>query len=470
MTLSASDIKFRKALTQTDTTLNGGRKGAVEVVSAVRHNLFPRVTKAERTAGVTRYRKEFWCNENADDDVAYGAMLWLEHRSNGGDRFSIALGTQTDRQSDMLALSPIWKSTGQLAAVLNGGETSVQITMEAADAEFEPGSKLHISDKFLAGQTIAAGVVAGDSVELVTGTWEKIGATSSIEYPYGLYIGGNMVMTEQGSTNEEWLTIEEGLHTDEVLGTGDGSDTTPSLFGLTGPVCALTGYLPVITATCGSATRTVNVSATGACSGYCVAGQLNMTTGVWTTPLEFTSAPDNSTDITCTYYERPYSYAGSVATVQLSDQVANAFATANTFVGCCIDVSEVKPTVSNWVESSSAGTYDESTYPLIMFNDGTEQDTWTLSFSSSTIFSVSGAAIGSLGAGSVGSDFSPVNPATGQPYFTISAAGWAGLWAVGEIVVFRTDPAAIPIWIRQIVPAVCAAEPNNLVTLGFYTE
>jgi hypothetical protein len=59
MAVQASDIKFLKSVTVTDTGVNGGRKGQVEVVSGARHNLFPRVTKAERTAGVTRYRKEF---------------------------------------------------------------------------------------------------------------------------------------------------------------------------------------------------------------------------------------------------------------------------------------------------------------------------------------------------------------------------------------------------------------------------
>ncbi len=64
MAVVATDIKFRKSAIVTDTGSNGGRKSQTEVVSGTKHNLFPRITDAERTAGGTRYRKEFWINED----------------------------------------------------------------------------------------------------------------------------------------------------------------------------------------------------------------------------------------------------------------------------------------------------------------------------------------------------------------------------------------------------------------------
>ena len=92
MTISASDIKFRKSVVQTDTTANGGRKGSTEVMSGSKHALFPRVTKSQRVAGLTRYRKEFYCNENADDESAYGVLIYLMLPSTSEDRFYIAGG------------------------------------------------------------------------------------------------------------------------------------------------------------------------------------------------------------------------------------------------------------------------------------------------------------------------------------------------------------------------------------------
>ena len=49
MSVVASDIRFRKSTVVTDIATNGGRVGYVEVLSGVKHGLFPRITKAERT-------------------------------------------------------------------------------------------------------------------------------------------------------------------------------------------------------------------------------------------------------------------------------------------------------------------------------------------------------------------------------------------------------------------------------------
>lgn len=473
MTISASDITFKKSVTVTDTSANGGRKGHVAVVSGARHSLFPRVTKAERTAGVTRYRKEFMCNGNADDDIAYDAMVFLEFPSNGGDRFAVGKGTQTDTQGDLATAVPIWTGVGSLQTALSGGETSVALTMESDDFIFPNGGYLHLTNKFMTSQTIESGVAVGDSVVLSGGTWRRVAATSDITYPTGLCVGSDAVMTIQATTHEEWLALADNLYEDEDIGTGDGADTSPELTTLAhvaNGIYAQAGGLPVVTATCGGVTKTVNVAADGSCSGNCLAGQLNMATGVWTTDITWTSAPDNATDITVTYRENCFSYAGNIATVELSGQVANAYSTANSYGAGCIHEAELKPASANWSENSAAGTYDESAYPLTLFNDGTEYDLWTLTFTGATAFTVSGANEGSVGTGSISVDFSPTNPNTGQPYFTIARNGWGGVWSSGETITFTTAPAGLPIWWREIVPPATAAESNNIAVLGWYLE
>lgn len=484
MTIASTDIKFRKSVVQTDLSSNGGRKGIVEIVSGVRHALFPRVTASQLTAGLVRHRKMFYSNENADDESAYGVMVFLFRPSNAGDQFYIAKGTQSDIQSAFARKSAIdtyastrydrvWTGCGQLETALSGTETSVSLTMEDNDFEFPNGGYLYLANHTMTSQTVDADVKVGDSVTYSSGSWSKITHTTDINYPNGWYMGSNEVLTIQETTTEEFLQIAENLYEDEDIGTGDGSDTTPTLSTLThhtNGICRQPDYLPVVTATCGSTTRTVNIAADGTCSGYCSAGQLNMATGAWTTPINFTTAPDNSTDITITYAENCYSYSGNVVTVELTDQVANAYTTATTF-GCgCIYEDEVKCEVSGWSETSSAGTYDETTYPLVMYNDGTVYDTWTLTFSSSSAFSVSGAYYGSVGSGTVSGDFSPTNSDTGQPIFTIDKDGWGGTWANGDTVVFTTSPAGLPILICQEVPTGTSAESNNVVAFGSYTE
>jgi hypothetical protein len=474
MSVQASDIKFKKSVVVTDTNANGGRKGQVEVISGARHNLFPRVTKAERVAGVTKYRKENFCNENAADDTAYDLMLFLEFPSNGGDHFALGEGTQIDTQGDLATSLPSWLGVGQLNTALTGGETTVKLDMEADDFVFPNGGYLHISNKFETGQTVDADVGIGDSCEYGGGTWSRIAATDDITHPNGLYVGGNVVMTNQITTNEEWPQLKDNLYTDEDIGDGDGANATPALTTLahnTNGICSQSGILPVITSTCGGGSQTVNVAADGSCSGDCSAGELNMVTGVWTTDITWTSAPTNATDITATYRENCFLFALNTVTIYLEDQIANAYTTAKSYGAGCLFTSEVTPVVADWVETSVDGTYDEAGHPVTLYNDGTEQDTITITFTNDAgAFSCSGANDGSMGNGSTGGDFSPTNPDTGQPFFTLAAAGWGGTWLTSDTSVFSTAPASYPIWWKETVPSATAVQSDNLCVLGFYCE
>ena len=484
MTVSASDIKFRKSVVQTDTDVNGGRKGMVEVVSGARHALFPRVTKSQREAGLIRYRKQFYCNENPDDESAYGVLIYLMRPSNAGDRFYIAKGIQRDIQSQFrrkvnvdtyasTRYARTWMGCGQLEVALSGGEAQIQLAMESDDYQFPNDGYLYLSNNTMTGQTIDSDVRIGDSVHFSVGSWSKVAHTNDITYPYGWCVGENEVLSIQESTHEEFLRIAKNEYADEVIGTGDGVSETVSLSQLAhhvNGICRQAELLPVVKATCGGVERTVNVAADGSCSGYCSAGQLSMNTGAWIVPITWTTAPDNGTDIVATYCEQAFFYTGNVATIELADQVANAYAVANTFGAGCIYEDEVKCSWDNWNKNSSAGTYDETTYPPVLFNDGTVEEDWTLTFTTGSTLSVSGAFYGSVGTGSVGADFSPINPDTGQPYFTIRTAGWAGTWTSGDMVSFSTHPSAIPVLLENEVPAGTDQEPNNMVPIGSYTE
>jgi hypothetical protein len=484
MTVSASDIKFRKSVVQTDTDANGGRKGMVEVISGTRHALFPRVTKTQRDTGLIRYRKQFYCNENADDESANGVLIYLMRPSNAGDRFYLAEGTQRDIESQFRRKTSVsayastrfartWMGCGQLEAPLAGAESAVSLAMEANDYQFPNDGYLHLSNSTMAGQTIDANVKVGDSVIFSAGSWSRTSHTNDITYPNGWCVGPNEVLSIGPSTKEEFLRIAKNEYAAEVIGAGTGADASPALTQLvnrTNGICRQSGLLPVVLATCGAVQRTVNVAADGSCTGYCSAGVLNMETGAWTTPITWTTAPDNLTNITVTYCERAFSFIGNVATVELAVQVANAYAVAGTYGSGCIHETEVKCSVDSWVETSAAGTFNEVTHPLSLYNDGTVEEDWTLIFTSATNYSVSGAYYGSLGFGAVGANFSPVNPDTGQPYFTILALGWGGTWANGETITFTTHPSALAILLEEEVPAATGQEPNNMVPVGSYTE
>jgi hypothetical protein len=104
MAVSRTDLSFVKSATVSDGSANGGRMSNIAVQNRVKYNLFPRITRAEREVGVTRYRKEFLWNKNTSGDTAYGVLLYLIYPSPGGDRFRIASGTQLDTQADAVNL------------------------------------------------------------------------------------------------------------------------------------------------------------------------------------------------------------------------------------------------------------------------------------------------------------------------------------------------------------------------------
>jgi len=208
MTIDIADLKIFKSATVSDGAANGGRAGITEIITGIRHALFPRVTQEQRTAGLTRYRKAFTANFDAGNAIAYDARDFIMFPSIGGDRFYLGVGTQLDTQADVIASPPDWVGCGQLNAPLVGGETSVDLLMPNNDYVFLADGYLFLSNGYKTGQTIASGVAVGDSVENVAGTWQLVAASNDIVFPYGIYLGNNTVLSyESGVASTEYLQI-----------------------------------------------------------------------------------------------------------------------------------------------------------------------------------------------------------------------------------------------------------------------
>jgi hypothetical protein len=382
------------------------------------------------------------------------------------------LGTKDDIQGDIDSAYK-WASCGPLNGNVSAGGYSVAISCEANDMDILNGGLIHICDKYETG-TVDATAKIGDSVEWSGGLskWLPIAHTDDINYPKGLFLGSSTVMTFRAGDSEEYLHIADVLYEDEDIGTGDGASTSPPLTTLLHPsVCKDTGKLPVVTTLdTGDNPMTVNVAANGTCSGDCSAGELNMETGVWMTDITWTTAPKNGQDILCDYHERAYSWSGSTVTIALADSLANDYLAAETYVGICLEVGDVEPSSLDWVENSAAGTYDEATYPLVLDNRGTVTDSFTITFTDAANFGCTGVKEGSLGSGIITSDFTPINPNTGQPYFILNKNGWGGSWVNGDTITFKTVAAGGAVWLKEIVPVSTPAESFNLMVLGWYSE
>ena len=480
MSITIDDISYVKSKVVTNTDTNGGRLGSIKVISGVRHSLFPRVTKQERTNGVLRYRKEFWKNSNSDNLPAYGLLQWLDIPSNSGDRFYIRKGTKSDSQVNLTSPGTsavtLWTGCGMLETPITAGDDSVVFTMESNDYSFENGGYLHICNRLHVAQTIAADVKIGDSVRETTGTWSRISSTSDVSYPNGVYVGDNSVISLKDTTNEEWLKIAEKITTDESIGTGNGT-TTVTLSSLTNAANGICNYpdkLPVIsTKDASDADLFVYFKQDGTvdtASSNAISGKLNMVDGVWTTQIEWSTAPGTGKDILITYREKAYKYTSNVVVVDLDEQVSNSYSVGSTVVSGCVYDDIIEASIQNFVRNSISGNFDNATYPIIAEQPGAVDDTITITFTSGSGFSVVGTSLGSIGIGTISASKTFKNPETGEDMLTINNLGWSGSFAIGDSFTFEMISSSSPIWLKENVPAGTAQEPNNICIVAYYME
>lgn len=167
------------------------------------------------------------------------------------------------------------------------------------------------------------------------------------------------------------------------------------------------------------------------------------------------------------------SWNGKIATIHVTTPARNTYpVSVNTLVCGVVALGNLVASVDGWVESSVAGTYDETNYPVGVNNVGTVEDSWTITMLSATTFSVVGTVTGALANGSILSNYSPVNPnvGTGDYYLRLLAAGWGGTWAIGETIKFDTHHSAASVWVKEVVPAGTSAKTNNTMNLKLYAE
>lgn len=103
------------------------------------------------------------------------------------------------------------------------------------------------------------------------------------------------------------------------------------------------------------------------------------------------------------------------------------------------------------IGSGTTAEYNSNLAPVGTRNDGAVTERWALIFTNTTTVRVVGEAVGEVAVLPIASDIAPINPATGQPYFTLLASGWGGGWAAGNVLRFNTYGAGAPVWIARTV-------------------
>lgn len=139
-----------------------------------------------------------------------------------------------------------------------------------------------------------------------------------------------------------------------------------------------------------------------------------------------------------------------------------------------VELSFDQVTFTGWSDaqsgSAATGTYNEIANPIELSNIGTVTERWAIVVNSGgTTFNVQGEHVGVIAQGNFTTDCAPINPATGEPYFTLRAAGWGSGWAAGNVFRFNTIGSIYPIWCVRTIqqgPASGASDQCTLLIRG----
>lgn len=149
------------------------------------------------------------------------------------------------------------------------------------------------------------------------------------------------------------------------------------------------------------------------------------------------------------------SWSGDVATLGIDSPLDNGYSAVSqaTRVASQVDLSTIQGSITAPVITSVGGTYDHTNFPILAHNKGSVRQNITLTFTSSTAFTLVGDALGSLGSGNIsGVNCAPNNPAVGAPYFTINASGFGGSFQAGDSITFSVVPSAKSVWLKRVIP------------------
>lgn len=105
--------------------------------------------------------------------------------------------------------------------------------------------------------------------------------------------------------------------------------------------------------------------------------------------------------------------------------------------------------------------YNDVVYPVAVDNGNAITERWAIHFTSASNIEVIGEASGIIWSGNISTDCAPLNPRTGQPYFTIPAAGWGSGWGTDNVLRFNTVGGLAPVWFIRTVLAGEATAPYD---------
>jgi hypothetical protein len=152
--------------------------------------------------------------------------------------------------------------------------------------------------------------------------------------------------------------------------------------------------------------------------------------------------------------------SAAIAYGDMQGRVTNIFDQATYSAGQWSDVL---------VGSPAAATYNDTVYPIAVTNESAIDERWAIRFTSGTGVDVIGETTGVVLQTTItGGDIAPINPVSGEPYFTIDEDGWGVGWASNNVLRFNTISASKPIWAARTTRQGEITEATDAVRIQAY--
>lgn len=121
------------------------------------------------------------------------------------------------------------------------------------------------------------------------------------------------------------------------------------------------------------------------------------------------------------------------------------------------------------IGDDTTAKYDAINNPFEIVNKGSMSERWTIRFISSTTIQVIGEKLGVVldnhSISIADNDISPINPATGTPYFIIRQAGFGAGWVTNNVIRFNTDGANQNMWAIRTTQPGAATESKDAIEI-----
>lgn len=168
--------------------------------------------------------------------------------------------------------------------------------------------------------------------------------------------------------------------------------------------------------------------------------------------------------------------------VSIFGAITHDYSAADTFLSSARDIGDLqsRATVpfdqqawtgawSDVVQGAEAtATYNHGLHPIVVTNAGTIDERWRIECTTTGVaFRVIGERSGQVATGAFDTDFAPINPATGEPYFTIQSEGWGGGWVSGNQLRFNTVAASAQLALLRCTLQGPAEAPDDSARLSF---